>query len=200
MKKRTAALFLCLALTAALAGCGETRDSAQTVTENAIKAVQKMDLDSMRSYWGKDGFGTGDLTASDEVSKELAASLTSKLTYTVKSAVENENDATVTVEFTNLDMAQIFSEFMGNMISEAFSYAFLPEEEQPSEEELQAKYMDELKELLDREDNPTVTNTVDIPLTLVDGNWKITPSDEIIDAMLGGLNALADSMGGAINE
>ena len=83
-------------------------------------------------------------------------------------------------------------------LSKAFSYAFLPEGQQPTDEEMDAMYLADLTSLLSQDNNPTVTNTVDIKLNLVDDEWQIVPSDEAIDAMLGGISSFTDALENAV--
>ena len=89
---------------------------------------------------------------------------------------------------------------MSDMISTAIGYAFLPEDQQPSDEEMNQMFMDSLMESMDAHQDTSVTNTVDVSLTLVDDAWKITPSDEVIDAMMGGMLSYFENAGAAFGS
>ena len=138
----------------------------------------------------------------DDEDAQVMKAVTKHLSYTVKESKEDEKagTATVTVEFTNADMTAIMSEFIQQAFSDALNYAFLPEDQQPSEEEMDQKYLDILTGLLAREDNKMVTNTVDISLKLTDDQWTIESDDKVLDAMLGGMlssaDSISDSLGG----
>lgn len=106
--------------------------------------------------------------------------------YDVKSCTVDGDNAIVSVEITNYDMTQIMSVYISELFAKTLEYAFLPEEEQPSEEEMEQIYSDLLSECLSAEDVDTVTSTVDADLVLVDSTWKLDPSDEFIDALFGG--------------
>lgn len=201
MKRRFLALLMGLGLLVALAACGTSRPSAQSVTEDAIQAVQAADLASLQQYWGGEMLDEETLGLKGE-DAELLTALTKNLTYKVVSAEEDESAGTavVSVEFTNTDMAPVMGDLVQSLIGDAFQYAFLPEDQQPTDEELSEQYMQKFTELLNAEDLTTKTTSVEIPLTLVEDQWQITPDEAIVDAMFGGLLTVADSMDEAFSE
>lgn len=195
------ALMLCLSL----ASCGNQRASAESVVENGIKAFQNADQEGIQQYWGETDFTdvpTEEASSEDDISgQELLETLASNLSYQITGSSEDENAgrATVTVEFTNIDMGVIVPEWIGDIFAKAFGYAFLPEDQQPSEEELNTMYTDSLTAAIDNHADDLVTNTVDVTLSLVDDEWKIDATDDVIDAMVGGMmtsfSSLEDSFG-----
>lgn len=201
MKRKILALLLGLSLLFTLAACGTARPSAQSVTESAIQAIQAADITSLQQNWGGD-LPNGDALGLDEQDATLLEALTKNLTYKVVSAEEKEADGTavVSVEFTNTDMAPVMEDFIQSVLGDALQYAFLPEEQQPSDEELTEQYLQTFTDLLEEEDLATKTTTVEIPLTLVDDQWQITPDEAIVDAMFGGMLTVADSMDEAFSE
>ena len=208
MKKKLLTLALSCTLLLSLAACGNSRDSAETVVENGIKAFQSMDQEAVRSYWGDtDLSGDGDTSTTSsssdaEYSQELLERIANGLSYEITDSTEDEGagTATVTVDFTAIDMGPVLSDFMSDMISTAIGYAFLPEDQQPSDEEMNQMFMDSLMESMDAHQDTSVTNTVDVSLTLVDDAWKITPSDEVIDAMMGGMLSYFENTGVAFGS
>ena len=195
------ALILCLSL----AGCGSQRASAESVVENGIKAFQSADQEAIRQYWGETDFT--DVPAEEGApeenayGQELLEKLADNLSYRITGSSEDEQagSAAVTVEFTNLDMGTVVPEWIGDVFAQAFGYAFLPEDQQPSEESLSAMYMDSLNSAIDRHKEDLVTHTVDVRLSLVNDEWKIDATDDVIDAMVGGMmtsfSSLEDSLG-----
>ena len=197
--KKILGVLLAVSMGISLVACGSSRDSAETVVDNAIKAFQSADQDQTQQYWGDTNFTeTSDgLTSEDEAySQELIEKIAGGLTYTIAGSSEDENTgtATVTVEFTNIDMGAVMSDWIADMMSTVFGYAFLPEDQQPSDEELNQIYMDSLKEVIDNHKDDTVTNTVDISLSLIDEEWKINTTDDVVNAMVGGMMDFADSV------
>lgn len=197
--------FLCcllsLALLLSLAACGNRRESAQSVVEAAIKSVQAAEMDTIAQNWG--GELSTDLGAeTGDESQEMLAAIAKNLTYSIVSSKEDAGagTATVTVEFTNTNMQEVFAEYLSQMLSVAFEYAFLPEDEQPTEEEMNEMYLDTFMEVMEEKAGETVTSTVDIPLELVDDTWKISAGEDVIDAMFGGLYTYANSMNEAFSS
>lgn len=199
MLKRGLSIFLATMMALSLSTCGPKRESAQTVVENAITAMKNMDLEAVQSYWGNDALNEAETltnTDTDDQTLEVMKLLTQNLSYSVTNSQEDEDagTATVSVDITNTDMSLAMAEYMSSIMSDLFTYAFLPEDQQPSDEELNQIYMDKLIEVLSAENTETVTTSVNIDLTLSDDQWKITPSEEVVDAMLGGILTYIDSM------
>ena len=121
--------------------------------------------------------------------QQLLGLLAENLTYQITESTEDENvgTATVTVEFTNIDMSTVLAEWMGELFSRALGYAFLPTEQQPSEEELNTMSMEILSSIMEEHADDKVTNTVDVSLNLVDNAWKIDSSETVVNAMVGGM-------------
>ena len=57
-----------------------------------------------------------------------------------------------------------------------------------------------LTDLLNQEGLDTRTTTVEVPLTLVDGQWKITPDEAVVDALLGGLLTTGEALTSLLEE
>ena len=203
--KRIFVLFTVLSMCLSLTACGSSRESAKTVVDQAIKAFQSLDQEETQQYWEDTDFTetSDDLASEDEVyNQELLKKIAEGLTYTIIGSSEDEDarTATVTVEFTNIDMASVMSDWIGDMISQTFGYAFLPEDQQPTDEELNQMYMDGLEEAMDNHADDKVTSTVDISLSLVDNEWKINTTDDVVNAMVGGMMDYADSLGGTAED
>ena len=145
-------------------------------------------MQAVQQYWGDESTILPD-TAISEPSVEIMELFTKNFSYSITDSQEDEDagTATVSVDMTNTDMSLIIADFLAAVLSDMLSNAFLPTDQQPSDEDLTKAYLNELAELMAGEDLDTVTNSVDIHLTLTDDQWKITPSDEVFDAMFGGM-------------
>lgn len=195
-------MVLAIALMVPLAGC--SRASAESVVEDAIQAFQSADVDAIRQSWGNTDLASSEDSAEDDAyTQQLLEPIASGLTYQITDSTEDAKarTATVTVEFTSIDMSAVFSEWMGELVSQALGYAFLPADQQPSEEELSELSIEIFCDVVENHTDDKVTNTVDIPLSLVENEWKIDTSDEVLDAMTGGmittLTSLDDTLNGA---
>lgn len=202
MKRTMTAMLLLLGLVLSVTACASSRPSAQAVTEGAIQAVQAGDLTAIQSQWGGQLLEGEDLDLEEAQTATVLQLLGQHLTYEVVSAEENEAEGTavVTVSFTNTDMAPVMGDFFQAVLTDAMSYLFLPEEEQPTEEELSEKYLTTFTELLSGEDLATKTTTAEVDLVLEEDQWKIAADEAVIDAMFGGLLTVADSMDAAFSS
>ena len=201
MKRTLLALLVGLSLLLSLAACGSERASAQEVTEQGLAALRDLDVLALPQYWNTDDLG--DLTqAGEEVdlsaedTAALAQAMTRHLSWQVISAQEDPGagTASVTVSLTNLDMAPVVGQFLQEAFSDALSSALQADGQQPTEEEMTQQYLQTLTDLLNQEGLDTRTTTVEVPLTLVDGQWKITPDEALLDALSGGLLSLGDAL------
>ena len=200
--KKLMCMVLAIALMVPLAGC--SRASAESVVEDAIQAFQSADVDAIRQSWGNTDLASSEDSAEEDAyTQQLLEPIASGLTYQITDSTEDAKagTATVTVEFTSIDMNAVFSEWMGELVSQALGYAFLPAHQQPSEEELSELSIEIFCDVVENHTDDKVTNTVDIPLSLVENEWKIDTSDEVLDAMTGGmittLTSLDDTLNGA---
>lgn len=195
MKKRLLALTLAFVMCLAFAACGEKRDSPETVVSNGIDAVKSLDQKALAAYWDVESFD--DLSGSDdsEETTQLMTLLVKNLSYKITSSEEKDSTATVSVEFTNLDMKSVMADVVSEAFSKMLGYAFLPEDQQPTEEETDAMFMEILTQLMDDNEYETVTASANMELTLKDDKWKISPTDDVLDAMFGGFVSFADEIG-----
>ncbi|MCI8595036.1 MAG: hypothetical protein HFF09_07285 [Oscillospiraceae bacterium] len=199
MKKRAFVFLLCIIICVSMVGCGGTkRESAETVTENALKAFQTVDAEGMATYWGSDVTESGDEVQSSDMMKAVLANLT----YSIISSQEDEASgvATVTVELTNTDVRPVMGLWLQEMLSTAFQYAFLPEDQQLGDEEMEQLAYESFIRLLDEGKDTTVTNTVEVKLKLVEDKWVLEePTEELIDAILGGMYSALNELDDAFN-
>lgn len=121
--KRIVAILLAAVMLFSLAACGAKRESAQSVAENAIKAVQKFDDEQMQKYWGTSSVST-DSSEISNLDAECIKAMFSNLTYEVVSSKESETTAVVNVKFTNINLAKAFSDAFSAAIAKAMQNAF----------------------------------------------------------------------------
>src|SRR5699024_7180940 len=162
--KKLMCMVLAIALMVPLAGC--SRASAESVVEDAIQAFQSADVDAIRQSWGNTDLASSEDSAEDDAyTQQLLEPIASGLTYQITDSTEDAKarTATVTVEFTSIDMSAVFSEWMGELVSQALGYAFLPADQQPSEEELSELSIEIFCDVVENHTDDKVTNTVDIP-------------------------------------
>lgn len=191
--KKMLSYLLILILVLTLVGCGG--ESAEQAVKNTFDAIKSNDRETASKYIDYDKLlnvgesGEASLGEMDEESQEMAELILKHFDYKIISSKEEGDTATVTAEITNVNMQTIMASFL----SEAFSLAFSGLNEEQMAEEMSNKFT----ELINREDNETVTKTVDIALTKDGDSWKVDMSEEAGDAIFGGMITLAQEMSGA---
>lgn len=182
------AMILCISL----GGCNGGRNSAKSVVEDALKAFQSADSTAIQQYWKDTDFmvGTSESDVADEeFGQKLLELFAENMTYAITDSDEDENAGTavVTVEITNIDMSAVLPDWVRKVFSQLMGYVYLPENQQPSEEELNQLYMECLNNAIVEHLDDRKLHIVDISLTLVENEWKIETSETVADAMVGGM-------------
>ncbi len=184
--KKILSVLLCLALIISTVGCGGGEKPEQAVS-NLLDAIKVADKEAAEKYINYDELMDKDedesLSKDDE---EIYKLLCQDLTYEIKSSEVNGDTAKVEADITNVDMKPILGELFTSLIPLAFSGL--------DEEQIDEKTKEILKDLMSREDNETVTNTVTIDLSKKDNTWKIDESNELANAILGDLISVQEEM------
>lgn len=149
--------------------------------------VLKADLENAKSSpeeimgeIGEDGFG-------EEAMEQLIKKV---LEFDYELGEEKIDGETATVEttITTYPFGQMFTNVVTNFITQAISSAG-----ETSDEDM-AKLMDDLLiEELEKAEK-TYKKTVSIELALEDGNWVVQETEEMSDALTGGMISFAESM------
>lgn len=195
-KKILAVLLIVMVLLSMVAcGGGETPEKA---VSNMLDAVKGLDSETAEKYIDYDTLmgPTEEVTeesAEDQVLKKL---FFAKLSYEIVSSEETDEGATVTVKITNIDMADVFK----NMLQKALPLAFSG----LSDEEMEQQISEIFTELISDPDAKMATNTVDVKLEKKDDQWKIELTDELTDAIFGGLLSgmkdMSNAFGGGLSD
>lgn len=180
--KKIGFLFLVLLLVTLSACGGQKPENSVTSALNAMKAD---DIKTAQGYFIGDH--ANDLKKeTDGKSEKMAKNLLQNLTFSIEKTSVNGDKAIVTTKITNVDMSKFMGAYVKKLLGIAFSGG--------STEDMDAQ-SDKLLTTMFGEKNDTVTATVDVELDKKDGEWKINPSDEFLDAVLGGLLTATQSMG-----
>lgn len=189
-------LIISLLLIIGVVGCSSA-DTPEEVVAKGITSVKELDLVKMQKYFESD-----DITEEEDIFGEdfegqdmdMFKLLIENIEYEIISSEIDGDEAVVETKLTNLDMASIMQEY----IAQAFVLAlgsFKEEVDETDEAEMEAKMEQIFVDLLSREENKTVTNTVKIELNKVDGEWKMELDSFFIDALFGGLMNSFDGFG-----
>lgn len=195
---------LLLLYTVLLSACGAKNETPEAAATNVLNAVKAVDMATIQKYFGSDTdlFNAGQQTEENTSAEDKAfiETIVKNLTFEVVSSSIDGDKATVSVAITNTDMSAIFAQYLQVIFQEAFQYAFLPEEQRPSEEEMAQLYMQRFQELMAKEDNPTVTTNLDMSLTKNENTWLITADPALLDAIFGGLISSMEGFTDSLNS
>jgi len=130
---------------------------------------------------GDDGFS--------EASNKLLVEKILEFEYELGEEVINEEKGTATVEttITTYPFGDMFTSMMTKLIAEVFANPNMTDKQ--LEARMDALMADGLKDL-----KKDYTKTVKIKLALEDGQWVVQESDEMADALTGGMLSWADSV------
>lgn len=201
--KRTLSFALCLVMLLSLCACGLKRPSAQSVVEDTINSIISPEAEFC-GFYGTDNYGVvsdeSNETDSTEdgLSNETYQKMIQNISYTVISASEDEEAGTavVTVEITNINLGDVMITAIGEVFNYMLEFIFMPEDQQPSDEETSAILMASIEKSLDDPNVATITTTVDVSLKLVEDLWVIDNNYELGDALYGKLLSSMDSLDG----
>ena len=173
-----------------LAACGTSRESAQSVAENAIKSVQQLDTEQMQKYWGTGKLDTGNGDGFD--ASEGSQAMVKNLTYEIVSAEETDSTATINVKFTNVDVGAALSDAVVAVLQKAFAG------EETTEEDTDAEFI----KALNSGNYDKVTKEATITLTIKDDAWVIDTANrgEVFNAMLADVNTVLDSISKGVSS
>lgn len=195
--KKIAALLLILTIAFSLAGCGEIQ-KAETTINQTFKALKELDFETASNYINVDEMMESD-NSTDIDSDVFAQNLFGKLEYKIISSEKIDNNTvTVKTEITAVDMKPVLTEYFQKALQYAFANAFA--DPQPSEEETNKKMEEIFIECISKEDLVMVKTEVDIKVIKTDKKWKIESSDELSNALLGGLVKAAEELSNSFND
>ena len=204
MKKYSKIISLIIVMAAMvtmLAGCGEIK-KAETTINNTFTALKTLDFETASEYINVDEIMKSEDEENDVVSLDdniFMENLFGKLEYEIVSSEKiDKNTVVVKTKIIAVDMKPVLSEFFGQALQYAFECAF--SSTQPSEEEMNKKMEEMVIECVSKEDLSMVTSEVDIKVIKADKKWKIESSEELSNALLGGLAQAAEEISNSLNS
>ena len=180
-------LLAVLAIVTALLLLPATPEKA---VEGMLNSLKNADFESINKYINYDEIvDQSEMLQNTEMDEETQSLLFDKLAWKVLNVSKKENTASVEVEITNKDFNQIITNYTQEALRIAFSGESFTQEEQNNK----------LKEQLKNEGIGTKTETTTMQLVKQDGEWKIQPDENLINALLPGLQEAINSLNSIIN-
>jgi hypothetical protein len=162
------------------AGCKEKRAPAIDTVKTGLDAFAACNFETVDKCFEETRF-----SETVEVNEKKILFL-KQFSYKIISVNEDGKTATATVELSNVDVNAVFDEVANKGVDYLVDSAFLPEDERPTDEEIEKKSNELLIETIENENCAKKISTHEISMVYVDGFWKMQATDEIIDAICGG--------------
>ncbi len=183
--KSIACIFVIVSMVICFSGCGEIKKAEATLN----KAIEELKASDSQEISGEI-FGEESVLGSDVTSFARFDKLTHEI---VSSTKIDDETVVIKTKITAVDMKPVMEEYFAKVMEYAMGAAF--SEQPPSDEEMQSKMEEMLKECVSKEDLELITNEVDIKVLKTDEGFNIEPSEELIDALLGGAIKALEEIG-----
>lgn len=156
----------------------------EKTVDGMLNSLKNGDFESVNKY-----VNYNEIVNESEMDEEAQNLLFDKLSWKVLNISKEENTASVEIEITNKDFAEIISNYTQEALKIAFSGESFTEEEQNNK----------LKEQLKNEEIGTKTVTTTVQLTKQDKDWKVQADESLVNALLPGLQEAMNSLNSIIN-
>ncbi len=180
-------LLIVLAIVTALILLPETPEKT---VDGMLNTLKNADFESVNKYVNYDEIvNESEMLKNSTMDQETQSLLFDKLSWKVLNTSKQEETASVEVEITNKDFAKIISNYTQEALKIAFSGQSFTQEEQNNK----------LKEQLKNEQIGTKTVTTTVQLTKQDGKWKVQSDENLVNALLPGLQEAINSLNSILN-
>jgi len=197
--KKAIAIFCALLMLLTLTACGSSKPESSVSA--FCEALKKLDFETMQKYT-TNSFNT-DTELEDLIKEEypeyadllkLVKESASKITYSITNSIvddNNDDQATVTVEFKYYDYSPVILDAMSNYFSKAFAMAFGG----ASEEEIGQAFADSIKESYLSVSPDEATETINFECVKKEGGWLISNAPkELAIVMFGNIASALDGI------
>ncbi len=197
MKKiaKILASVVALVLVASLCvGCFGPEAAAKATVDKVFTTLKSTNTEKVKEFLGfAEGGVNADMEGVEMFTDELLELLFKNLDYEiVETEVIDNDNVNVTVKVTNTDMGPVFTDFISEVTSYAFSH--VDEISNMGDEEMMDLTIELLTKCLEKEDLATTTEEIVMHVYREDGVWDIDPAQDVIDAILGGFVEASQSL------
>lgn len=123
--------------------------------------------------------------------QELMNTFVKYLSIDIKKVKKDGDAAIVKAKISNKDFEKIMIKYMQEVVALSIS----SNDTEVTDEELENKLLQYLKDQFDSQENEILTNEVNINLVKVDGKWKIIIDDNLRNGLFPGMLKIIESMG-----
>lgn len=187
--KKIIAIIATVLLLASLASCSGDSKIYDSVND-FFKSYKELNLSNANKYVEDGGLLAKSIKSFDNYNdkrKEAIKYWASKISYKITKTEEKNGEGTADVEVTALDGNYIYNNYMQNVQALQFNENQLNnnnEDGNPIGGDFDSAFLS----ALENQETPLKTSNIQVKLKKVDGTWKITNDNEVLTAILGGLN------------
>ncbi len=179
--KKLSALFaallaVCALLSLSACGGGDVK-KAEKAVDDVIAALKSADMDAVSALVTDAAAFKEDDTGIIGDQAELGKGIYGRLSCDVTSAEkQKDGSVTVTADISNVDMKKVFDKWIKSLA------AAMPSGDGSAELGLTS-----LLDLMNAEDAEMADKTVEFSVVEQDGEWKVVPDADFVDAVSGGI-------------
>lgn len=172
--KRIIAFMLCLGFIFSLTGC--MRQTPETAIKNYFKEIQETVTTVL------------EIEVEDERTATIVDKMFEKFDYDIIKLQEtdNENSVIAYIRITNINSGKAIAD----TITEYFAYCLTVMFNQPSDEEMKAKFYEILMNKLTTAE--MLTADIEIPMHYINDKWEISIDKKTADTIIGGFTTYMD--------
>lgn len=183
------ATLLVILLLVVVAGLILLPKTPEKTVEGLLNCLKNGDFENANKYINYEELKNNiDILGNTIDDKEAQSLFFNKLNWKILKITKEGNNAKVEIEITNKDFKQIISNYTDEALRIAFSGQAFSKEDQ----------INKLKEELKNEQIGTKTTTTTIELNKENNEWKIKLNEELINAILPGLQEAVNSINSII--
>ncbi len=162
----------------------------EKTVDGMLNSLKNADFESINKYINYDEAGNqSEFLEDSQIDEEAQSLLFNKLSWKILNITKETDKASVEIEITNKDFEQIISNYTQEALKIAFSGESFTEEEQNNK----------LKEQLKNEQIETKTVNTTIQLVKQEREWKVQANEDLLKALLPGLQEAMDYLNAIIN-
>ena len=170
--KKIMAVCLIGILVVTLAGCGAKSDATKAF-DTMMAALKSGEKEQIAPYYD---FGANDQVVAenkDVLEKEILKTLT-KMDYKVTSSEKIDgNKVKLKIDVTTLDFSEVMNRFVEKIMALVSAEDYQARVGSMSQEEYQGLLAEQMLDVLNQEDIPTVEETLEVTMEKESGSWKL---------------------------
>lgn len=167
-----------------------TKEKPQDTLVEFVEALKNGDFEKATNLAADGTMGTLDIEEEDTESLEMMKLYFKNLSINVDNVSAKKEEATITATISNKDLGNIIELYINKALEIAKANIANPSSDTTASQE---ELMTYFKSLFDSDEVENVSNSVEVQLVKVDGQWRVVVDEKVRDAILPGLAELSQT-------